>query len=85
MTHYPGVCECPTCGHPCLRPEGHASWCSAIASASVLSPDPIGLPGTDADGAAAVHAGPDDGARDGEVARPGPSLIDQIWANGWHR
>jgi hypothetical protein len=25
------VGECPVCGYPALRPEGHADWCGRIA------------------------------------------------------
>ena len=29
--------ECVTCGHPALRPEGHAEWCEMVAARNRLA------------------------------------------------
>ena len=60
--HVPGVCECMTCGYPCLRPEGHAPWCPAAAMTS-----PSHGPAAVVEGEAIGVAGPRDTGMVGEV------------------
>jgi len=61
--HTPGECECMTCGYPCLRPEGHATWCAlASASSPATTTAPAGWVGAGELGAAG-HLQPVDGGQ----------------------